>query len=195
MESDQGNNTLIPRGDFKSVLKISNEDLGTSLSKDKDFRALSDMISFFEQMPNKTNFVANFKKETLEAQKNDDYFISLSGYTQQDVADAKAKVLNHTEHLFLKYPQLKDYSETELYSVIEKASDLYDATSNINGKVKCSTCAKIGRTKMLFYTATGAAICGAAGGPFALYTGWFCATTGFALAGYEALACLEDCQK
>ena len=114
---------------------------------------------FFEQMPNKENFVANFNRETLEVQENDDYFISLSGYTQKEVTDAKVKVLNHSEQMFLKFPQLKEYNQTDLYNIIESASDIYYTNISLGSKVKCSTCAKLGRAKMVFYTATGAATC------------------------------------
>lgn len=151
-------------------------------------------------MPKKENFVTNFDKETLEPQENDDYFISLSGYTQQEVTIAKNKVSNHTQQIFLKFPQLKEYNESDLQNIVEIADNLYNDSVYLNSKVKCSTCVKIGRTKMAFYTLTGAATCGSVGGALggplgALYGGWACGSLGFALAGYEALACLEDCQK
>lgn len=175
----------------KTMARMSEENLSIALSEDVDFRALSDMIVFFEKMPDKENFVANFNKETLESQENDDYFISLSGYTQQDVTNAKTKVINHTEQMFLKFPQLKEYNQTDLYNIIESASDLYYNSLNLGSKIKCSTCGKIGRAKMIFYTATGAATCSVGG----FYAAWACGVAGFALAGYEALGCLEDCQK
>lgn len=188
-------NSTSATGDSKTMARISDENLPSALSEDADFRALSDMIVFFEEMPNKQNFVANFNRETLESQKDDAYFMSLSGYTQQEVTAAKIKLNHHSEQMFSKFPQLYEYNQTDLYNIIERASDLYYNNMNLGSKVKCSTCSKLGRAKMVFYTATGAATCASVAGPFALFAGWACGTAGFAVAGYEALACLEDCQK
>lgn len=193
--SELTQNTTTAISDSKTMARISDKDLPTALSEDVDFRALSDMIVFFEEMPNKQNFVANFNRETLESQEDDAYFISLSGYTQQEVTDAKVKLNHHSEQIYSKFPQLYEYNQTDLYNIIESASDLYYNSINLGSKVKCSTCSKLGRAKMIFYTATGAATCASVAGPFALYAGWACGAAGFAVAGYEALACLEDCQK
>lgn len=177
------------------MARLSDNDLISALSEDEDFRALSDMIAFFDNMPNKENYLQKFDKETLEAQEDDTYFISISGYSASEVENARVSVNEHMRAIYSKFPQLTEYNEEELYVVIESASNIYYDSFGTLNKIKCSTCAKIGRAKMVFYTATGAATCGALGGPFALYTGWACGVAGFATAGYETLGCLEDCQK
>jgi hypothetical protein len=185
------NTPSVSKDDSKVMSRLSGDELTKSLSEDSDFRVLSDMISFFENMPNKENYVKNFDKSTLEAQKDDSYFISLSGYSQEEVTNAKTKVNTHMDHILKRFPELREYNATDLNVIIENASNMYYDTLNLGSKIKCSTCGKIGRAKMIFYTATGAVTCS----PGGLFGSWACGVAGFALAGYEALGCLEDCQK
>ncbi|WP_426477018.1 hypothetical protein ACP3T3_17255 [Chryseobacterium sp. CBSDS_008] len=173
---------------------VTSEELIDILSKDEDFIGLgNDLINFISDIPNQDQFLANYKDEDFEAGK-EQYFLELTGYTNDQVGYALTNIDKKLTNVLEKYPELRyDGSNGEFiqYIVDEACAKIDNQTANRN-LAACQACVKKWKPRMIASTIFGAVAGGIlGGGAGSLYSGWAGAVIGFASAGWGAVDCLE----
>lgn len=170
---------------------LSEEELAIKLSEDANFIESSNvLISFFEDMPNRENFQANYTQNNFQ-NGGEAYFIELSGYSNTDIV-TKLNVLDKLfANLYDEYPQLKYDGKNQIFieSVVEKANAIVEANQANSGKIKPACQACITKWKPRIYAAT--LIGGIVGSLGGWQGAWGGAVIGFAGAGWGAVDCLE----
>jgi len=173
---------------------LTEDELVLKLSADQDFIDYGNsLLSFFNDMPTKANFRANFDPGKFGEGK-ESYFLQLSGYSSTQVEDRVIKLDNLLRTLTTRYPQLNYDGKNQAFiqSVIEKADAIVEANLAISGKRNpaCQACVDKWKPRMITATVFGALAGGLFGGghPYAIWAG---AVGGFAGAGWGAVDCLE----
>ena len=158
------------------------------LSQDRNFiEAGNTLLSFYEDMPNRENFHANYTQNDFQ-NGGEEYFIDLSGYSNTDVV-TKLTVMNDLfANLYDEYPQLIYNGQNQVFieSVVEKASAIVEANSSRTIPA-CQAC--VTKWKPRMYAA--AFIGGVVGSIGGWQSAWGGAVIGFTAAGWGAQDCLE----
>ncbi|MCD9616039.1 MULTISPECIES: hypothetical protein [Chryseobacterium] len=192
-------NSTVPQEQFQKHSNVAgraatSEELIDLLSKDEDFIGLgNDLINFISDIPNQDQFLANYKDADFEA-GGEQYFLKLTGYTNDQVGFALTNIDKKLTNVLEKYPELRyDGSNGEFiqYIVDEACAKLDNQTTNRN-LAACQACVKKWKPRMIVSTIFGAVAGGIlGGGAGSLYSGWAGAVIGFASAGWGAVDCLE----
>ncbi|NRS91365.1 hypothetical protein [Frigoriflavimonas asaccharolytica] len=170
---------------FSNSARISNlskEDLILRLSKDENFIELGDaMEAFFVEMPTKQNFIDNYNDQQFQSQ-GAEYFLNLSGYTNEEVSSSVFTIQNLSLTLKNNYPELELNGENQEFvlEVFEGANTIIEASKpNLPG---CRACVRKWKprmqTGMWFATLTG--------------QGWVGIVWNFGSTGWSLVDCLED---
>ena len=173
---------------------LTREQLIDSLSKDKDFIELgNNLVAMFENMPNRKNFHTNFNENDFK-NGQETYFLNLTGYTNEQVANSVNTIDQNLSNIFKKYPQIQfDGTNNQfIIDIVEEAFLTIDNNNSLSQKnlAACQACVKKWRPRMVWATILGA-VAGGLGSGGHYYGIWAGAVGGFAGAGWGAVDCLE----
>ncbi len=167
---------------------LTAEQLSSKLTNDTDFIELTNMITVFQNISDKNNFIKKFDENRLKIEGNK-YLAEVSGYSVKDIEKINNELVFKVSKLQKKYPQLK--SSKENYKFINEVSALLVKNINsisLTARKTCADCAREGRANMVAGTLLGG-LTGSAGG---FYGAWAGAVAGFWAAGEQTVTCLKE---